>query len=163
VTPCYAGVWWVLGWSTHFSFAFPLLGYNSDAHGLVADMSPTCALSPSADFFLVTVLFARAQIGGLYCADPRLCFLITGCMDCVHCVPDSYFSATKLKWLIDNVPAVRAAIDQDRCMFGTVDSWLIYVSVNEAVMRVYAYLNALTCLSLPCLSTETLRSQGSRH
>lgn len=38
----------------------------------------------------------------------------------------TYFSAVKLKWLMDNVPEVQKAIAEDRCMFGTVDSWLIY-------------------------------------
>ncbi|XP_076680792.1 glycerol kinase 3 isoform X3 [Andrena cerasifolii] len=37
-----------------------------------------------------------------------------------------YFSALKLKWLLENVPRVREALSQKRCMFGTVDSWLIW-------------------------------------
>jgi len=45
-----------------------------------------------------------------------------------HCgLPIStYFSALKLKWLIDNVIEVRQAIEDDRCLFGTVDTWLIW-------------------------------------
>lgn len=39
----------------------------------------------------------------------------------------TYFSALKLRWLLDNVPAVHEAIDQKRCYFGTVDTWLIWV------------------------------------
>lgn len=39
-----------------------------------------------------------------------------------------YFSAPKLKWLLENVPRVREAVHQQRCMFGTIDSWLIWVS-----------------------------------
>lgn len=38
-----------------------------------------------------------------------------------------YFSALKLKWLLENVPRVREALDQKRCLFGTIDSWLIWV------------------------------------
>ena len=38
----------------------------------------------------------------------------------------TYFSALKLRWLIDNIPEVREAIADNRCMFGTVDSWLIW-------------------------------------
>lgn len=38
----------------------------------------------------------------------------------------TYFSAVKLKWLMDNVPEVQKAIAEGVCMFGTVDSWLIY-------------------------------------
>ncbi|KJE91890.1 glycerol kinase 2 [Capsaspora owczarzaki ATCC 30864] len=38
----------------------------------------------------------------------------------------SYFSAVKLRWLIDNEPPIRQAIEAGRCMFGTVDSWLLW-------------------------------------
>ncbi|XP_015120860.1 glycerol kinase isoform X2 [Diachasma alloeum] len=37
-----------------------------------------------------------------------------------------YFSALKLRWLLDNVDRVREAVDCGRCMFGTIDSWLIW-------------------------------------
>lgn len=39
---------------------------------------------------------------------------------------DPYFSATKMRWLLDHVPTVREAHDADRLAFGTVESWLIY-------------------------------------
>ncbi|KAF8790083.1 glycerol kinase-like [Argiope bruennichi] len=38
----------------------------------------------------------------------------------------SYFSAVKLKWLIENIPEVKEAIKHDQCLFGTVDSWIIW-------------------------------------
>ena len=41
-------------------------------------------------------------------------------------VIDAYFSATKLRWLLDNVPGVRAQADAGELAFGTVDSWLIW-------------------------------------
>ncbi|XP_033213009.1 glycerol kinase-like isoform X2 [Belonocnema kinseyi] len=37
-----------------------------------------------------------------------------------------YFSAVKLKWLMENEISVQEAIKKKRCMFGTVDSWLIW-------------------------------------
>lgn len=39
---------------------------------------------------------------------------------------DAYFSGTKLKWLLDNVPGVRAAAQAGELAFGTVDCWLIW-------------------------------------
>lgn len=39
---------------------------------------------------------------------------------------DPYFSATKMRWLIDNVPAVAEAADAGRLAFGTVESWLVF-------------------------------------
>ncbi|KAG1469167.1 hypothetical protein G6F56_003415 [Rhizopus delemar] len=38
----------------------------------------------------------------------------------------NYFSAVKLKWLIDQVPKVSKAVEKKRAMFGTVDTWLIW-------------------------------------
>ncbi|KAI7851755.1 hypothetical protein BDC45DRAFT_486119 [Circinella umbellata] len=38
----------------------------------------------------------------------------------------TYFSAVKLRWLLDNIPEVAEAKEQDRLQFGTLDTWLIY-------------------------------------
>lgn len=38
-----------------------------------------------------------------------------------------YFSALKLKWLLENVPRVQEALAANRLKFGTIDSWLIWV------------------------------------
>ena len=39
---------------------------------------------------------------------------------------DAYFSATKIKWILDNVPGARERPDKGKLMFGTVDTWLIW-------------------------------------
>lgn len=41
-------------------------------------------------------------------------------------VLDAYFSATKLEWLLDNVPTARVRAERGELCFGTIDSWLIY-------------------------------------
>ncbi len=41
-------------------------------------------------------------------------------------VIDAYFSASKLRWLLDNVPGARARADSGELAFGTVDSWLLW-------------------------------------
>lgn len=38
----------------------------------------------------------------------------------------TYFSAFKLKWLIDNVEEVKLALKENRLLFGTVDSWILW-------------------------------------
>ncbi|KAJ3367611.1 hypothetical protein HDU91_001279 [Kappamyces sp. JEL0680] len=38
----------------------------------------------------------------------------------------TYFSAVKLRWLLDNVPDVKKVYDEGHLAFGTVDSWLLY-------------------------------------
>lgn len=41
-------------------------------------------------------------------------------------VPDAYFSATKVSWILDHVPEAREKAKQGRLLFGTVDTWLIW-------------------------------------
>lgn len=41
-------------------------------------------------------------------------------------IPDAYFSATKIKWILDNVDGARARAERGELLFGTVDSWLIW-------------------------------------
>ncbi len=41
-------------------------------------------------------------------------------------VIDAYFSGSKVKWLLDNVPGARARAERGELAFGTVDSWLVW-------------------------------------
>lgn len=41
-------------------------------------------------------------------------------------IVDAYFSATKIKWILDNVPNARKRADEGKLRFGNVDSWLIW-------------------------------------
>ena len=46
---------------------------------------------------------------------------------------DAYFSATKIMWLLDNVPGARERAERGELLFGTIDSWLLYKLTNGAV------------------------------
>ena len=46
---------------------------------------------------------------------------------------DSYFSATKLKWIFDNISGARSAAHKGELVFGTVDSWLVWRLTGGAV------------------------------
>lgn len=41
-------------------------------------------------------------------------------------IPDAYFSASKIKWILDNVEGARARAERGELLFGTVDSWLVW-------------------------------------
>ena len=41
-------------------------------------------------------------------------------------VPDAYFSGSKIKWLLDNVPGAREKAEAGKLLFGTIDTWLIW-------------------------------------
>ena len=41
-------------------------------------------------------------------------------------MPDAYFSGSKIKWLLDNVPGARKRAEAGKLLFGTIDTWLIW-------------------------------------
>jgi len=56
-------------------------------------------------------------------------------------VIDSYFSGTKVKWILDNVQGAKAKAENGDLLFGTVDSWLVWNMTNRA-NHVTDYTNA---------------------
>lgn len=56
-------------------------------------------------------------------------------------VVDSYFSGTKVKWILDNVEGARESASKGDLIFGTIDSWLIYKMTNGK-KHVTDYTNA---------------------
>lgn len=63
-----------------------------------------------------------------------------------------YFSAVKLRWIIDNVPKVEKSIKAGTCCFGTVDTWLIWNLTNS--VHVTDVTNASRTM---LMNIETLR------
>ncbi len=56
-------------------------------------------------------------------------------------VPNAYFSATKIAWILSNVAGARKKAEEGRLLFGTVDTWLIWKLTGGAV-HVTDYTNA---------------------
>ena len=56
-------------------------------------------------------------------------------------VPDAYFSGSKIRWILDNVPGARRRAEAGELLFGTVDTWLIWNLTGGAV-HVTDYTNA---------------------
>jgi len=56
-------------------------------------------------------------------------------------VLDAYFSGTKLKWILDNVPDARQRAEAGELLFGTIDTWIIWKLTNGKV-HVTDYSNA---------------------
>ena len=56
-------------------------------------------------------------------------------------VIDAYFSATKLKWILDNVPGARQKAEAGQLLFGTVETWLIW-KLTCGKIHVTDYSNA---------------------
>ena len=56
-------------------------------------------------------------------------------------VPDAYFSGSKIKWLLDNVPGARERAERGELLFGTIDTWLIW-RLTEGAVHVTDQTNA---------------------
>lgn len=56
-------------------------------------------------------------------------------------VIDAYFSATKVKWILDNVPGARQKAEDGELLFGTVETWLIW-KLTKGAVHVTDYSNA---------------------
>jgi glycerol kinase len=92
-------------------------------------------------------------------------------------VLDPYFSATKLNWILENVPGVRARAEKGELLFGTIDTWLMW-KLSGGKIHATDYSNAsrtmmynintlewdkdiLKKLNIPeCMLPEVLPSSG---
>ena len=54
---------------------------------------------------------------------------------------DAYFSATKIKWILDNIEGARQLADEGKLLFGTVETWLIW-KLTDGKAHVTDYSNA---------------------
>ena len=56
-------------------------------------------------------------------------------------IPDAYFSATKIKWILDNVDGVKEEAEKGNILFGTVDTWLMW-NLTKGKVHATDYTNA---------------------
>jgi glycerol kinase len=56
-------------------------------------------------------------------------------------IADAYFSATKIKWILDNVEGARKEAEKGNLLFGTIDTWLIW-KITKGEVFVTDYTNA---------------------
>ena len=57
------------------------------------------------------------------CGDPEIAKAITAK---TGLIPDAYFSASKIKWILDNVEGARELAEEGKLAFGTIDTWLVW-------------------------------------
>lgn len=56
-------------------------------------------------------------------------------------IPDAYFSASKIAWILENVPDCRRRAEAGELLFGTVDTWLIW-NLTKGAVHITDYTNA---------------------
>ena len=76
---------------------------------------------------------------------------------------DAYFSATKIKWILENVAGARELADEGKLLFGTVETWLIW-KLTKGAVHVTDYSNAsrtmLFNINELCWDEEILEELG---
>lgn len=78
------------------------------------------------------------QIEELKASRPDIIDLIA---DKTGLILDPYFSASKIKWILDEIPEARSLMRQGHLAFGTVDSWLVY-QLTKGQVHATDYTNA---------------------
>ncbi|WMJ78529.1 MULTISPECIES: glycerol kinase GlpK [unclassified Sedimentibacter] len=61
--------------------------------------------------------------------------------DTTGLVIDAYFSGTKIKWILDNVPGARESAEKGNILFGTIDTWLVW-NLTGGRLHITDYSNA---------------------
>lgn len=68
-----------------------------------------------------------------------------GHIDLIHektgLVIDAYFSATKIRWILDHVPGAQERAEKGKLLFGTIDTWLVW-KLTDGAVHVTDYSNA---------------------
>lgn len=64
------------------------------------------------------------------CGDPSVAAEVT---KRTGLVPDAYFSASKIRWILDEVPGAREAAEAGELAFGTIDTWLVWTLTHGEV------------------------------
>ena len=76
-----------------------------------------------------------------YCDELKAQGLADVFRDKTGLVLDAYFSGTKLKWILDNVPNARERAEAGELLFGTIDTWIIW-KLTHGKVHVTDYSNA---------------------
>ena len=76
-----------------------------------------------------------------YCDQLRADGLVDAVREKTGLVIDPYFSATKIRWILENVPGTREAAQRGELLFGTVETWLIW-KLTGGQVHVTDYSNA---------------------
>lgn len=79
---------------------------------------------------LTNAIIWKCRRTAKYCQTLKASKIAKTIQDKTGLLVNSYFSATKIKWLLDNVPAVKKALKTKRLCIGTIESYLVYRLTN---------------------------------
>ncbi len=101
------------------------------AVGITNQRETVCVWDPAAGWPLHRAIVWQDRRTAARCEELRAAGVEPFIRERTGLVLDPYFSATKIEWLLENVPGLRERAQDGRAVFGTVDSWLLYKLTGE--------------------------------
>lgn len=101
-------------------------GKNIAAIGITNQRETTIVWDVDTDLPVYNAIVWQDRRTADYCDKLREEGLVEMIRKKTGLILDAYFSGTKVKWILDNVPGARARAEAGKLRFGTVDSWLIW-------------------------------------
>jgi glycerol kinase len=99
--------------------------------GITNQRETVCVWDPAGGWPLHNAIVWQDRRTAARCEELRAAGLEPLIRERTGLVLDPYFSATKMQWLMENVPGLRARAEDGRAVFGTIDSWLLYKLTGE--------------------------------
>lgn len=103
-----------------------LNGHDIAAIGITNQRETTIVWDIDTDEPIYNAIVWQDRRTSEYCDQLKEEGLVDTIRDKTGLILDAYFSATKIKWILDNVPNARKRAKEGKLRFGTVDSWLIW-------------------------------------
>jgi glycerol kinase len=103
------------------------------AVGITNQRETICVWDPAAGWPLHNAIVWQDRRTAPRCEELRAEGLEPLVRERTGLVLDPYFSASKIQWLLENVPGLRERAEDGRAVFGTIDSWLLFKLTGEHV------------------------------
>jgi glycerol kinase len=101
-------------------------GKNIEAIGITNQRETTIVWDRDTDEPVYNAIVWQDRRTSEYCDKVKADGMTDRIREKTGLIIDAYFSATKIKWILDNVPGARKRAEEGKLLFGTVDSWLVW-------------------------------------
>jgi glycerol kinase len=119
-------------WSTQLSVAAEaivkadLLASNINSIGITNQRETTVVWDKETGLPIYNAIVWQDRRTSAYCDEIKAKGHASKIQEKTGLIIDSYFSATKIRWILENVPGARAKAERGTLAFGTIDTWLIW-------------------------------------
>ncbi len=134
-------------WATQFGVATEaLLKANIDAKdvaaiGITNQRETTVVWDKRTGLPIYNAIVWQCRRTAAYCDELKAKGLDKVIKEKTGLILDAYFSGTKVKWILDNVPGARKEAEKGNLAFGNIDTWLIW-NLTKGKVHVTDYTNA---------------------